>query len=312
MKPWVAVLAVTLLAAGCAKGTSTAATVTPSNLPSAFPLTVKAPTPVRITTKPTRIVSLSPTATEDLFAEGAGSQVIAVDSESDYPPNAPMTSLSAYTPNVEAIAGYHPDLVVISNDTSGLIASLARVGIPTLIEPAANNLNDAYTEMEQIGQATGHLAAANTLVQSTKSKIGGLIAQVPKKSPAPTYYYELDQTLYTATSKTFVGSLFSLVGMKNIADAYDTPTDGGYPQLNTETLLASNPDYIFLADTLCCQQSEATIAARPGYSTLTAVKDHRVIALNDDVASRWGPRITVLLTGIIDALKGVSPSPTPS
>ncbi|HLI56811.1 MAG TPA: helical backbone metal receptor [Actinomycetota bacterium] len=312
MNRWVAVAAVALLAAGCTKSVKATSGGTPSSLPSAFPLTVEAATPVRIAARPTRIVSLSPTATEDLFAEGAGPQVVAVDDESNYPPSAPMTSLSGYTPNVEAIAGYRPDLVVISDDTNGLSASLGRIGIPTLLEPAASTLTDAYTEMEQIGQATGHLAAADALVQTTKSKIAALVASAPKESTPPTYYYELDQTLYTVTSKTFVGSLFGLVGMKSVADASDNPSDGGYPQLNAETLLAANPDYIFLADTICCQQSETTLAARPGYSTLTAVKDHRVIALNDDIASRWGPRVTVLLTDIVDALKGVSPSPAPS
>lgn len=307
-----AALAALALLAGCAKSAQPSSATAPSSLPSAFPLTVEAPTPARIAAKPTRIVSLSPTLTEDLFAEGAGPQVVAVDNESNYPANAPMTSLSGYTPNVEAIAGYRPDLVLISDDTDGLSASLARLGIPTLLEPAATTLGDAYTEMEQVGQATGHLAAANSLVQATKSKISALVAGAPKEARAPTYYYELDQTLYTVTSKTFVGSLFSLVGMKNIADAYDNPSDGGYPQLNAETLLSANPDYIFLADTICCQQSEATVAARPGYSTLAAVKDHHVIALNDDIASRWGPRVTVLLADIVDALKGVAPSPTPS
>lgn len=312
MKRCIALVAAALLAAGCAKSAKTATSSPPSSLPSAFPLTVQAPTPVHLAVKPRRIVSLSPTATEDLFAVGAGSQVVAVDDQSDYPAGVPKTSLSGYTPNVEAIAGYKPDLVVISGDTNGLVASLARLSIPTLIEPSANTLSDAYSEIQQIGQATGHLAAATTLVESTKSKVASLVAQAPKKSPAPTYYYELDQTLYTVTSKTFVGSLFSLVGMKDIADAYDTPSDGGYPQLNAETLLSSNPNYIFLADTVCCQQSETTVAARPGYATLSAVKDHHVIALNDDIASRWGPRITVLLTDIVDALKGLSPSPTRS
>lgn len=243
---------------------------------------------------------------------GAGSQVVAAGNESDCPPNAPKTSLPGYTPNVEAIAGYHPDLVVISDDANGLSAGLKSLGIPVLLEPAADTLDDAYTEMEQIGEATGNVAAAEALVQSTKNHIKALVAEAPKAARSPTYYCELDQTLYTATSDTFVGSLFTLVGMKNVADGKNPSASGGYPQLGAETPLAANPDYISLADTICCNQSAATVAARPGFSTLSAVKDHHVIALNDDIASRWGPRITVLLTDIVDALKGVTPWPAAS
>ena len=80
--------------------------------------------------RPSRIVSLSPTATETLFAIGAGAQVVAVDDQSDYPKQAPHTTLSGYTPNVEAIAAYKPDLVVASSDPNDLVAALEKLGIP--------------------------------------------------------------------------------------------------------------------------------------------------------------------------------------
>jgi iron complex transport system substrate-binding protein len=307
----VACLAV--VASACAHTSAAQPAGSASALPTTFPVTIaSASASVTIPHRPDRIVSLSPTLTEDLFAEGAGPQVVAVDNQSDYPPGAPVTALSGYTPNVEAIAGYRPDLVVISDDTNGLSASLTKLGIPTLLEPAANTLNEVYAEMDQLGEATGHLAAAEALAESTRTRVQALVAQAPKHTPAPTYFYELDPTLYTATSKTFVGSLFSLLGMKNIADRYGSVSAGGYPQLNAEALLQADPDYIFLADTICCQQSPASVARRPGYGALAAVKDHHVIPLNDDVASRWGPRVTVLLSDIVAALEGGSPSPAPS
>ena len=92
---------------------------------------------VTIKSDPARIVSLSATATEDLYAVGAGSQVVAVDQESDYPAGVPKTSLSGLTPNIEAIAKYNPSLVVASQDSGGLVAGLKKLGVPVLIEPAA-------------------------------------------------------------------------------------------------------------------------------------------------------------------------------
>ena len=106
-----------------------------------FPVTITTPDgPVTIKAKPTRIVSLAPTATESLFAIGAGSQVIAVDDQSDYPRNAPKTSLSGFTPNVEAIAAYRPDLVVISYDTKGLSKALQGLGITVIHHDGVKNL----------------------------------------------------------------------------------------------------------------------------------------------------------------------------
>ncbi|HEU5003463.1 MAG TPA: helical backbone metal receptor [Actinomycetota bacterium] len=300
--------AAVLLLAACSKATTTASTT-----PSAggnFPQTIQATNgAVTIEAKPTRIVSLSPTLTEDLYAEGAGPQVVAVDQDSNYPAGVPKTSLSGVTPNVEAIAGYRPDLVVLSGDVEGLIASLGKLGIPVLNEPAANTLADAYTEMTQLGAATGHTTAAAALVDATRAKVSSLVAALPSAGITETYYYELDQTFYTATSHTFIGSLFSLAGLKNIADPHDDGT--GYPQLNPETIIAANPDFVFLADSKCCAQTAATIAARPGWATLSAVKDHRVITLDDDIASRWGPRVTDLLAAIVQAVKGGGASPTP-
>ena len=98
------------------------------------------------------------------------------------------------------------------------------LGIPILLEPAAKTLDDAYAEMTQLGVATGHAPGATTLVQGIKSKVQALSGKVAHRSKPLTYYYELDQTLYTATSHTFVGSLFNLVGLQNIADRSTTGT----------------------------------------------------------------------------------------
>jgi iron complex transport system substrate-binding protein len=277
-----------------AGGTATAVT---------YPVTVQsAQGPVRIVRRPTAIVSLSPTATEMLFAIGAGSQVIAVDDQSDYPANAPHSSLSGFKPNVEAIAAEKPDLVVLSDDSSGVSSALAKVDIPVVVDPAAKTLADAYSQITQLGTATGHPEDAAQVVTTMKTQIGQLVASVPHRTTPATFYYELDQTLYSATSSTFIGQLLKMLGAVNIADPADKAGSGGYPQLSAEYVVKANPDLIFLADTKCCQQTPATVAARPGWSGIAAVRNGGVVNLDDDIASRWGPRVVDLVRTVVQAL----------
>ena len=253
-------------------------------------------------TAPRRIVSLSPTATEDLFAIGAGSQVVAVDSDSTFPATAPKTNLSAYKPNVEAIAKYKPDLVVLSDDIDNIQAQLKQLSIPVMLEPAAASLDEAYQQIEALGSATGHSADAGRTVAAMRSGIAALVGTIPRRTTALTYYHELDNTLYTVSSKTFVGQIYALAGLKNVADA-SNGAGTAYPQLSAEYLVKADPDLVFLADTKCCQQTAATFGARPGFSVLSAVKNKQVVLLDDDVASRWGPRVVDLLKSIVGAVK---------
>lgn len=270
--------------------------------PPQFPVTVKAANgTVTIPHRPTRIVSLSASATEDLFAVGAGKQVVAVDSYSGYPKNAPHTNLSAYKPNLEAIATYRPDLVVISDDINHIAAQLEKLHVPVLLEPAAANLNGVYDELEQIGQATGHRAGAAHAIATMRRQIAAIVHSVPRPTRPLSVYHELDQTYYSATSHTFIGQMYTLLGLQDIADKASSSSH--YPQLSAEYVIASNPDLIVLADTVCCGQTRATVAARPGWSTIAAVKTGEVVPINDSIASEWGPRIVLFLQAVASAVK---------
>ena len=255
---------------------------------------------VTVSKRPARIVSLSATATETLFAIGAGKQVIAVDERSDYPRTAPRTTLSGFTPNVEAIAGYRPDLVVISYDPKGLSEALGRLGIPVVHQDAAATLPGAYQQIRQLGKVTGHTAEAARLVTRMKQRIGSIVAKNRPKARGATVYHELDPTLYTLTSNTFVGRVYALFGLRNIADAARGGTE--YPQLSPEYVISADPGLIVLADTVCCGQSVQTVAARPGWSRISAVRTGSVLRLDDSIASRWGPRLVNLVRAVGTAL----------
>ncbi|MEV4758143.1 ABC transporter substrate-binding protein [Micromonospora sp. NPDC049559] len=267
---------------------------------AAFPVTVGQLT---LAARPEKIVALSPTATEMLFAVGAGKQVTAADDNSNYPPEAPKSELSAFQPNAEAIAAKNPDLVVLSNDTNKIVDQLTALKIPVYLSPAAKTLDDTYRQLGDLGKLTGHADEATALVQRMRDDIDKLVKTVPARAKPLSYYYELDPTYYSVTSKTFVGSLFGLVNMVNVADPADADgAKGGYPQLSAESLVKANPDFVFLADTKCCKQSLETVRARSGWADVTAVRTGQVVALDDDIASRWGPRVVDLIRAIVDAV----------
>lgn len=282
---------------------STKAEAEKTSTDEAFPVTIAGAT---ITAKPEKIVSLSATATEVLFAIGAGDQVVAVDSTSNFPAEAPVTDLSAFEPNVEAILSYQPDLVIASYDPGELVAGLDKAGVPVILQSAATDLDDAYSQIEQLGAATAHVGDAAEVVANMQSDIDELMAKVDPAKKGLSYFHEVDDTLYTVTSKTFIGQLYAMAGLTNVADSADPDGAlGGYPQFSAESLIAANPDLIFLSDTKCCAQSAATVAARPGWDQLKAVTLNDVIPLDDDIASRWGPRVVDLFSTIVDAVNKV-------
>ena len=284
--------------------TSSAAVET-TQAPAEFPVTVEADNgSVTLEEEPDAIVSLSATATESLFAIGAGEQVIAVDDQSNFPADAPVTDLSGFQPNVEAIAGYEPDLVIAAYDPGGLVEGLETLDIPVLLQDAAPDLDAAYEQIETLGEATGNVEGAETVVESMRIEIEELAASAPGAAGA-TVYHELGPDFFTATSDTFIGSVYELFGLVNIADAADAADAGGYPQLSGEYIVSESPDVIVLADTKCCEQTAETVAGRPGWDQVEAVANGDIVEADDDIASRWGPRTVDFVELIAQALQGI-------
>ena len=248
---------------------------------------------------PEAIVSISPTATESLFAIGAGDLVVAVDDQSDYPEGVPTTDLSAYEPNVEAIASYEPDLVVSASSDPALVDGLEALGIEVLVQEAAVELDDVFAQIEELGDRTGHGADARGLTSRMRADLTE-IKSASVDRPRLTAYWELDPTYYSVTSETFIGKLLDFVSIDSIADEAQAEAND-YPQLSAEFIVQADPDLILLADSECCQQDAATVAARDGWAGMKAVAEGNIVELGDDLASRWGPRIVDLLRAINEA-----------
>jgi iron complex transport system substrate-binding protein len=282
-------------------------TVEPVAGPSPETTPVEEPVEAPVDTDvPQAIISLSPTATEMLYAIGAGDQVLAVDDFSNHPPEAveKMQGLSGYIPNVEAIVGLEPDLVVTDGTNPDLLEQLDALGVPHWEGFAVSTFDEVYTQIEQLGAATGHVAEAAQVVEQMQSEVDEIKAGLPQLDDPLTYYHELDDTFFSVTSDTFIGAVYAEIGLVNIADAVG---DGNpYPQLNAEFIVAEDPDLIFLACTKYCGESAETVAARDGWADLTAVRTGGVVEMDDDIASRWGPRVVEYLRVVGDAVAAVA------
>lgn len=251
--------------------------------------------------RPERIVSLSPSATEILFAIGAGDQVVAADEFSTYPPEAPATDLSGFDPNVEAVVGHEPDLVVVANDANDLVASLGELDIPVLVNAAPTDIESGYAGMADLGLAAGHVDETAAVIEEMRAAVAEALEGAPDTEVR--VYHELDETLFAASSASFIGSVYTELGAVNIADEADA--DGtGYPQLTEEAIVEANPQLIVISDEAAYTAED--VAARPGWDEVDAVRNGNVVVVDADVSSRWGPRLPELVTTLADALADVS------
>ncbi|MGY1639290.1 ABC transporter substrate-binding protein [Geodermatophilus sp. SYSU D00742] len=305
LSPAALLLPLVLVLSACGGTDSAGGDATTATTPAGdFPVTVTGDAgELTLDQRPENIVSMSASATEMLFAIGAGDQVEAVDSTSDFPAEAPTTDLSAFTPNAEAIAAHDPDLVVLSDDLNGIVDALDALAVPTLLLGAPSTLEESYTQVETLGAATGRADEAAEVVTDVQDRIAAAVDSVAAEVQGMRVYHELDPSFYSATGETFIGSVYRAFGLDNIADGA-ADTSGGYPQLSAEYVVGQAPDLVVLADTVCCGQTAATLAERPAFDTVPAVQEGRVLEAGDDVASRWGPRVADFAESVAAVLRG--------
>jgi iron complex transport system substrate-binding protein len=249
-----------------------------------------------------KIVSLSATATEMLYAIGAEDQLVAVDNFSNYPEAAASfeNKIDASQPSAEAIAALDATAVLLAYDPGNLQTQLEALGITVWTGAVATSFDDSYKQITELGELTGKTAEAEALVTAMKADIETAVSSMELPDAPISYFYELDNTYFSVTSNTFVGQIMSQFNLQNIADLAEAGNN--YPQLSQEAIISANPQLIFLADTKCCQQDAKTVAARPGWNKIDAVTNGNVVELDDDLASRWGPRVVDLVKQVAAAV----------
>lgn len=299
--PWALVLVLVLALVIAACGGDPIDPVSAPTDPGAFPVTVRG---TEIPALPERIVSLSATHTEVLYEIGAGDAIVATDVFSDHPEAALATEkVDAFNLSVEAVAALDPDLVVLSYDPGDAVSGFAALGIPAVLfaPPGPTDLKEVYAEWLDLGRATGHSEGAEALVDQVGLEIEAILDEVPQTLRSFTYFVELDSALFTVAPGSLLDTVFGMLGMTNVVG-----TDAGaFPQVSTEFLLDTDPDFIFLADTVCCGQTADSVGHRPGWNQMSAVQNGHVVELDDSVASRWSARIVELFEKVAFEVYGI-------
>ena len=278
----VAVPLAALLAASCGGGGGPLATIPPG-----FPLTVERADGEELTfaKPPERIVSLSPGHTEILYAIGAGDQVTAVDTQSDFPEEtSEKTKFDAMSPDVEALEGLDPDLVVVMAGPEAVVQSLDEQGLPVLWLEVPDSESALLDQVDLLGEITAHIEESDSLVDSIDSRFISVFDTVGATA-GPRVYHELDDELTTASSSTtFIGELYLILNGTSIAYDPEEP----YPKLTLDAIVEADPEVIIVAHS---DSSPESVKARPGWQNISAVKNDRVYAVDPDTVNRPGPRL---------------------
>jgi len=298
-------------------------TLTPTLVPTAAPTATTAPIatpspePIRIndglgrtiqlTAPAQHIVSLAPSNTEILFALGAGSQMIGRDALSDYPAEAQaVTSIGSVLDklNTEAIVALKPDLILAAEINSPeQVKALEDLKLAVYWLPNPKKFEDLYTNLETVGKLTGRSSEATKLIESIKARYDIVTRKVAAAKDKPLVFYEIDGTdptkPWTAGPNSFIDTMLTLAGGRNVGAALKDP----FAQISSEELVAQNPDVILLGDALYGVTVES-LAQRPGWNSLRAIKNKQVFTFDDNLISRPGPR---LIDGLEEMAKMVHP-----
>jgi iron complex transport system substrate-binding protein len=299
-----------------ATSTPVPATEPPTNTPAPTATATPAPivlkdgagTEFRLEKPAEKIISLAPSNTEILFAVGAGKQVIAREDFTNYPEEAaklPSIGGSMGKYNLEDMVKLQPDLILASPLTSAeSLQSLKTVTPNVFVLPNPTDLEGMYQNLVTVGELTGHKAEAEKLVTDLRARAKAVLDKVATATNKPKVFYELDATEpakpWTSGPGTFVDLLINLAGGQNIGGSLS----GAWAQISQEELIVQNPDVILLGDALYGGITAESVAARPGWNGIQAVKDNRVLPFNDDQVSRPGPR---MIDGLEALAKAIHP-----
>lgn len=291
-KFFIALIALSMIAitlAGCATPTSVTPTVAPSSAAFPFTLADDAGRPVTMKVAPKRIVSLAPSNTETIYALGRGDQLVGDTEYCDYPPEAKTKPhIGGFSKiDLEKVVGLDPDLVLATNiHAKSVVPELEKRGLTVfVIDP--KNMGEVISKLTTFGRLLGANDEASKLAAQLQSRVDAVAARVAAAKTKPRVFYEIDQTLYTPGPGSFIDDMLIKAGGANIA----ANAKGNFTQLSVETIIAQDPEVIFLGD-MNFGETPDKLRARAGWSNISAVKSGRIIPLtNEDVISRPGPRI---------------------
>ncbi len=260
---------------------------------------------ITLVRSPVRIVSLSPSATEMIFAVGAGERLIGATQYCDHPAEAlSIARVSSGTiegVNRESILNLKPDVIFFKADHhQSLIETFEKFGIP-MVGVGAESIEEMFQEAQDIGNFLGTQDAAEQLVTQMRSELEkqtNRVASISSDERKRVFYQVWDQPLMTVGPQSFIGEMLAIAKAKNI---FDDATQG-YPQISSELVVDRDPQVIIRPGSEADAANVEKILNRKGWEGVTAIRDKRVHTINGDQISRCGPRLLQVLPSLIDAI----------
>ncbi|WP_026477746.1 ABC transporter substrate-binding protein [Alkaliphilus transvaalensis] len=266
---------------------------------------------VTIKEKPEKVISISPSQTEVLYALGLGDKLIAVSDFCDYPVEAMDKEKvgSSWTTNTERIIELEPQIVFVYGEGQPeAIEQLTQAGV-TILKFMPESIEEVFESMMVTGQVFGIEDTAKTIIDELTERRDAIVELVKGQPTRSVFYQVWDEPLSTAATGSFIDELITLAGGENIA----ADAEGAWPMYSVEALVEKDPE-VYLAPAHMGETTNLTeaeeqmlidsIKARPGYSQINAVVNNRIVPLEPNIVSRPGVRI-------IDALeliaKGIHP-----
>ena len=237
-----------------------------------------------------RVVSLSTTHTEIIQVLGGESLLVGVDSFSET--ELPIEKIDAFTVTAEALVELDPDLVVVAFDFNGIIEGLEGLEINYALLPPARDFEDVYTQIEEIGTLINKSDESLELVSAMQRDVEEIIENFSSENISVFHEIGFTYGIYTINENSFIGEIYNLLGINNVANLKEDPFGSGYPEFSEEEVLASNPNLIVVGHS---DYLNKDLSTRVGWEEITAVQSGNVFFLDENLANNWGASTVDLL-----------------
>ena len=237
-----------------------------------------------------RVVSLSTTHTEIIQTLGGENLLVGIDSFSES--ELPIEKIDAFTVTADELVNLNPDLVIVAFDFNGIIDGLEALNLNYVLLPPARNFDEVYTQIMEIGNIINKSDESIDLVSEMENDVAEIIENFSAQNVK--VFHEIGYTygIYTVNENSFIGEIYNLLGVDNIANFKEDPFGSGYPEFSEEEILMANPNLIIVGHS---DYLNKDLSTRVGWEEITAIQSGNLFFLDENLANNWGTNTVDLL-----------------
>ena len=237
-----------------------------------------------------RVVSLSTTHTEIIQTLGGENLLVGIDSFSES--ELPIAKIDAFTVTADEVVNLNPDLVIVAFDFNGIIDGLEGLNLNYVLLPPARNFDEVYTQIMEIGNLINKSDESIDLVSEMENDVAEIIENFSAQNVK--VFHEIGYTygIYTVNENSFIGEIYNLLGVDNIANFKEDPFGSGYPEFSEEEILMANPNLIIVGHS---DYLNKDLSTRVGWEEITAIQSGNLFFLEENLANNWGTNTVDLL-----------------